>query len=303
MKKKCLTLLICLTAMASYAQQQFPLYPDSIPNATGAPDEEQRRPDKVVDTVVSKVSRPTLTVYQPPAGKANGTAVIICPGGGYHVLCIKMEGEKIAKAFNKMGVTAFVLKYRMPDPHTMRDPSIGPLQDAQQAILTVRSQAARWHVNPARIGIMGFSAGGHLASTAGTHFSHAYINNPAGISLRPDFMVLVYPVVSFSDSIGHIGSRNNLLGATPSPDQVRLFSNELQVTAATPTTFLVHATDDTVVPVENSLQFYGALHRNKIPAAIHIYERGEHGFLGNPPFDEWFGRCLYWMKDKGWLKK
>lgn len=287
--------------MTGYTQQQLPLYPDSIPNATGAPDEEERRPDAVVDTLLVKVSRPTLTVYLPPEGKANGTAVIICPGGGYHLLCIKMEGEKIARAFNKIGVTAFVLKYRLPDHRTMNNPSIGPLQDAQQAILRVRSEAAQWHVDPQRIGIMGFSAGGHLASMAGTHFTHSYVRNPAGISLRPDFMLLVYPVISFSDSIGHIGSRTNLLGATPTAGEIRLFSNELQVTANTPPTFLVHAGDDTVVPVSNSLAFYNALRNYKVPAAIHVYEKGEHGFLGKPPFEEWFGRCVYWMGERGWL--
>ncbi|WP_291927807.1 alpha/beta hydrolase [Chitinophaga sp.] len=301
MKKKGILLLLCLKVMAGYAQQQWPLYPDSIPNATGVADEERRRADPVVDTLVDHVSRPTLTIYRPPAGKANGAAVIICPGGGYHVLCIKMEGEKVAKAFAQMGVTAFVLKYRLPNRHTMREPSIGPLQDAQQAIKTVRQQAAQWQIDPHRIGLMGFSAGGHVAATAGTHFDQALINNPDGISLRPDFLLLVYPVISCTDSVGHIGCRNNLLGATPTAAQIKWFSNELQVTNKTPPAWLVHAGDDTVVLVRNSLLFYEALQRNKVAAAIHLYEKGEHGFLGKPPFEEWFGRCAYWMQEGGWL--
>ncbi len=300
--KQLFVLLVCLKTATAAAQQQWPLYTDSIPNSIAVADAEERRPDATVDTLVLKVSRPTLTVYPPAAGKANGTAVIICPGGGYHLLCIKMEGEKVARAFAQQGVTAFVLKYRLPDQHTMRTPSIGPLQDAQQAILTVRQQAARWHIDPHRVGIMGFSAGGHLAATAGTHFSQGCIPNPAHVSLRPDFMLLVYPVISFSDSIGHQGSRTNLLGASPKKADVIAFSNEWQVSNATPPALLLHAADDKVVSVSNSIQFYEALRRHHVAAALHIYEKGDHGFLQEPPFADWFGRCLQWMRGNNWIR-
>jgi acetyl esterase/lipase len=298
--------LLCMLAgstLTCIAQREIPLYPGQIPNAVAAADAETNRTDKTVGLLVGNVSRPTLTIFQPPAGTANGTSVIICPGGGYGMLLINREGRDVAREFNKRGVTAFVLKYRLPNKQFLVNPAIGPLQDAQQAISMVRQHAAEWKVSPDRIGIMGFSAGGHLASTAGTHFNKAEIEHPAGISLRPDFMILVNPVISFMDSFGHIGSRNNLLGTSPDPVQVVLFSNEQQIDSTTPTAFLVHAEDDTVVPVENSISFYTALKKNKVPGALHIYQRGEHGFLGEPSFDEWFGRCIHWMNSNGWLTK
>lgn len=274
------------------AQQEIPLYTGLIPNAKDTPDEEVRR----ADFVVSKVSRPTLSVFLPPNGTANGTAVIICPGGGYGVLVIKREGYDVAEAFTKMGITAFVLKYRLPSDITMPDKSIGPLQDAQQAIKTVRQRAAEWHVDPQKVGIMGFSAGGHLAATAGTHYGKSLIDNPTEISLRPNFMILVYPVISLTEKIGHSGTRGNLLGASPSPEQVKLYSNEEHVESSTPPTFLTHAGDDKVVPVANSLVFYEALQRNGIPTDMHLYAKGDHGYLKTPAFDEWFGRCLHWLR-------
>ena len=297
-----LLLFCCLWTLCVSAQTQLPLYPGTIPNSTAADDAESTRNDAAVGKLVSRVSRPTLTVFQPPRGTANGRAVIICPGGGYGVLLINREGNDVARAFNKLGITAFVLKYRLPDKAFLKDPSIGPLQDAQQAIKTVREQARRWQVDTAKIGIMGFSAGGHLAATAGTHFDSAVISNPENTSLRPDFMILVNPVISFTDSIGHIGSRTNLLGTTtPTPRQIRFFSNELHVNARTPPAFLVHASDDTVVPVMNSICFYMQLRKNKVSAAMHLYSLGEHGFLKQPSFEEWFGRCIYWMQQNGWI--
>ncbi|MEO8719980.1 MAG: alpha/beta hydrolase [Ginsengibacter sp.] len=257
--------------------------------------------NKEVDTIVNNVSVPTLTVFLPSRQLSNGTAVIICPGGGYHTLLIKREGSKVAKAFNKAGITAFVLKYRLPSDRTMVDKSIGSIQDAQQAIKLVRERALEWNINPDRIGIMGFSAGGHLAAMAGTHFDYNFIKNNKATSLRPDFMLLIYPVISFTDSIGHIGSRENLLGTSPTESQIKYFSNELQVTQKTPPAFLTHATGDIVVSSKNSLYFYQALHKTGVPAELHLYEKGEHGFLTAPPFEEWFGRCIYWMKANGWI--
>lgn len=278
------------------AQQVIPLYQGKVPNSKSVTNEEQRVANSDVDSLTSNVSVPTLSVYLPPKGLANGTAVIICPGGGYHVLLTKREGSDAARAFAKMGVTAFVLKYRLPNDKTMLDKSIGPLQDAQQAIKIVRQRAKEWGIDPKKIGILGFSAGGHLASTAGTHFNNPVIENGEGISVRPDFMLLINPVISFTDKIGHIGSRDNLLGPSPTEEKIKLYSNELQVTAETPPTILIHSDADQVVPVANSVEFYRALKENKVSGELHIYAKGEHGFLSAPSFDEWFGRCIFWMK-------
>jgi len=300
--KKCLKstfLLLLLSVGGAFAQQEMALYSGEIPNFKDVPDKEEITAD---GEVIRKVSRPTLSVYLPDKGKANGSAVIICPGGGYHALMAKNEGSKLAKQFNEMGIAAFVLKYRLPNDEFQMDKSLAPLQDAQQAIKTVREGSAKWHIDPDKIGIMGFSAGGHLASTAGTKFAAPVIENPNKTSLRPDFMILIYPVISFSDSIGHRGSRNFLLGEDPSVDQIRRYSGEYQVTADTPPTFITHGADDTVVPVANSLEFYLALQRNRISSEIHIYAKGEHGYLQTPVFDEWFGRVKNWMESMGWAK-
>lgn len=296
-----LSLIFLFLAIACNAQRIIPLYNGKIPDSKQVANEEKIMPNSLVDTIATDVSIPTLTVFLPPDSLARGTAVIICPGGGYHALLINREGSKVAKAFNAVGVAAFVLKYRLPSDRTMIDKSIGSIQDAQEAIKIVRQHAAEWHLDPNRIGIMGFSAGGHLAAMAGTHFEHDFIENKKAISLRPDFMLLIYPVISLSDSIGHIGSRNYLLGTSPSKEQVRFFSNELNVTMHTPPTFLAQATDDSVVSSKNSLYFYEALHNNGVPVELHLYEKGEHGFLTAPPFEEWFGRCIYWMKSNGWI--
>ena len=186
------------------AQETIPLYPGPIPGSISTPDEEYQNEN---GEILYKISQPTITIFFPPKEKANGTAVIICPGGGYGVLVIKREGYEVAGKFNELGVAAFVLKYRLPSDVTMTDKSIGPLQDAQQAIKTVRERAAEWKVDPERIGIMGFSAGGHLAATAATHFNKIFIENPLKTSLRSDFMLLIYPVISLTDEIGHKGSR------------------------------------------------------------------------------------------------
>lgn len=286
-----LSLYLSLSALLGRAQQEIPLYSGPVPNAKASDVQEVRRPDQVVSNVI----QPTLAIFLPPKEKATGAAVIICPGGGYGVLVMKREGYDVAEAFNKMGVTAFVLKYRLPSDKTMIDPAIGPLQDAQQAIKTVRQRAPEWSVDPKKIGIMGFSAGGHLAATAGTHFKQPVIDQPEAVSVRPDFMILVYPVITFRDDIGHSGTRKNLLGTSPKPEQVRRYSNELQVDSATPPTFLTHAGDDTVVPVKNSLIFYEALQQHGVPADLHIYTKGEHGYLKTPAFEEWFGRIRHWM--------
>ncbi|HZJ21361.1 MAG TPA: prolyl oligopeptidase family serine peptidase [Pricia sp.] len=227
---------------------------------------------------ISKVSQPTLTLFVADSTKANGTAVIICPGGGYSHLAIKKEGYNVAKWLNTLGISAFVLKYRMPSDETMEDKTIGPLQDAQEAIRIVRRNADKWKLNPDKIGVLGFSAGGHLASTLSTHYGTKGYTSEDEITARPDFSVLAYPVISMVDGITHQGSKKSLLGEEPSREMVERYSNAKQVNAETPPTFLVHATDDTAVPVENSLEYYQALKKHNVPAEMHIYESGGHGF-------------------------
>ena len=285
------------------AQKIIPLYEGEIPNSKAAPDEEKFEDTNGIARI-SKISRPTLSVYLPPQEKSTGAAVIICPGGGYWINAISHEGTDVARKFNEMGVAAFVLKYRIPNDATMINREIGPLQDAQQAIRMVRQRASEWKVKPNRIGIMGFSAGGHLASTAGTHFNNAVIENPGGVSLRPDFLILIYPVISFQDSIGHIGSRDQLIGKKPTAEKINFYSNELQVTKNTPPTFLVHASDDKGVKSENSIVFYQNLIKNKVPAEMHLYQGGGHGFgLNNKTTkDLWMDRCEAWLSMNDWLK-
>ena len=305
-----------------HAQQELPLYGNqSIPNSKpGADRETVDSSGQPVRYSVFKVSHPTLTVYLPAggkggdgvgpggdhngaAGKGNGVAVIVCPGGGYTHLAMTHEGTDVAKWLNSLGITAFLLKYRLPSDETMVDKTIGSLQDAQRAIQLVRQRAGEWGVDVSKVGILGFSAGGHLASTAGTHFLQPTIDNSAQVSLRPDFMVLLYPVISFSDSIGHRGSRDALIGTHPDPTLIRAYSNERQVTPQTPPTFIVHCEDDKTVPVLNSLYFYEALVKNGVPAEIHVYPRGGHGYgLWNAfSKEQWPDACMHWMEANGWL--
>ncbi|HTH82766.1 MAG TPA: alpha/beta hydrolase [Mucilaginibacter sp.] len=272
------------------------LYPKDIPNSKPTPANYVETNDK---GWVTKVSIPVLVPYF--AAKPTGTAVIIIPGGSYAGVSMENEGANIAQAFNKIGVTAFVLKFRLTSDKIMLDKTIAPLQDAQTAILIVRNRAAEWGINPAKIGLVGFSGGGHLAATAGTHFDKAVIANKDNISLRPDFMILAYPVISFEDGITHVGTREGLLGKNPTSQQVELYSNEKQVTANTPPTFLVHAQDDNAVPVQNSLVFYDALSKAKVKAEMHIYQSGGHGFgLNNKKSNEhWFDWCASWLQANG----
>jgi acetyl esterase/lipase len=285
------------------AQKNLPFYPGTIPGAKETMDKETTETNEDGVVIIHKISRPTLSVYLPPKKKRTGAAVIICPGGGYTVVAIKHEGTDVAKKFTEWGVTAFVLKYRIPDDSTMINKETGPLQDLQQAIQYVRENAALFGIDTGKIGVMGFSAGGHLAATAATHFTKTVIENRAGISLRPDFLIAIYPVISFTDSIGHGWSRQQLIGKNPSPEKIIEFSNELQVTPQTPVTFLVHACDDDGVKPANSIAFYEALQRNKVPASLNIYPKGGHGFGMNnkTTADAWMHRLRYWMKDNGWI--
>jgi acetyl esterase/lipase len=299
-----LIILIFLSLIAghTFAQQVIPLYSGDIPNSTNYKMKEIRLEKDGQFLGFRNISQPTLNIYLPERSKATGAAVIICPGGGYGMESYRLEGTNIAEAYQRRGIAAFILKYRLPSDSIMPDKSIGPLQDAQQAIKIVRERAAEWGINPSKIGIMGFSAGGHLASTAGTHFDKSYIPNPKNTSLRPDFLVLIYPVISMKDGMTHGGSRSNLLGKIPTEDQILLFSNELQVNAQTPPTWLTHTGDDTVVPVENSIRFYQELIRNKVPTEMHLYPKGNHGFILYMNPDEWMLPLFEWMNNSGITK-
>jgi predicted esterase len=239
---------------------------------------------------IGKVQVPLIEVYLPNKRSATGQGVVICPGGGYSILAYDWEGTDIAKFLNSKGIAAFVLKYRLPDVLSSTVPDQVPLLDAKQAMRIVRARATEWNINPNKIGIMGFSAGGHLASTLSTHFEE---------DTKPDFSILIYPVISMDKSITHSGSRNNLIGNHPSDEMIKLYSNELQVSTKTPPTFLIHATDDDVVPVENSLLYYQALKKNKVSTEMHIYPTGGHGFglaNGNKSLESWSNLMIEWIK-------
>jgi acetyl esterase/lipase len=284
--------------------KEIPLYEGAIPNEVSGPDEETSENRTGNRLIISKVRKPTMTVYLPPKDKATGAAVIICPGGGYGVLAAGHEGKDVAEKFKEQGIAAFVVKYRLPDTNITSKTEITPLQDAQQALYLVRKQAKEYNIDPQKIGIMGFSAGGHLASTAGTHYKKVQIKNAENISLRPDFMILIYPVISSDIQMAHQGSFKILLGENASKEKLKEYSNELQVNAETPPAFLVHASDDEAVKPNNSIVFYQALIKHKIPAELHIYQAGGHGFglVNKTTEDRWFDICINWMRSNGWIE-
>jgi acetyl esterase/lipase len=297
-------LLLLVTALTQAADPPaMPLYAGEIPNAIQAPDEESLRDPAEPFPFYQNISRPTVTAYKPAKQDPKRTAVVIFPGGGYRGVSIQKEGYNVARAFNEMGVTAFVVKYRTPSDRHMKDKRTGPLQDAQQAIAMVRRDAARWQIDPARIGIMGFSAGGHLAATAGTKFDSPVLAQWSSADVRPDFLMLIYPVITFTEATVHSGSRKMLLGETPSQADMQRFSAELAVTDRTPPTFLIHAADDETVPVANSIRFFEALQARKIPVQLMIYPAGGHGYgLNNATTrDRWIERARQWLLSQGWI--
>lgn len=286
------------------AQEIIPLYPKGKVPGLKRSGIEEKSPKEGGVTRISNVSEPSITFYI-PENKTTDAAVIICPGGGYSILAYDHEGTEIAEWFNKKGMTAVVLKYRLPERENFDNVSIRPLQDVQAAIRYVRKNASKYGIAKDKIGIMGFSAGGHLAATASTLFDTQVGEvTDSAVSVRPDFSLLIYPVISFDKEITHSGSKDNLIGKSPSKEDEIRFSPEKQVKADTPPAFLVSTTDDWVVP-ENSIAYFLACKKNKVPIEMHIYEKGGHGYalkdrnLG--PVQSWPERMEDWLKSRGFL--
>jgi len=293
--------IFVLAVATAHAQDPrvIPLWPEGVPNA---------KPDGGVEKVendrVSNVQVPTLTYFPAPKETGNGTAVIICPGGGYVRLAVVKEGDDYARLLNRLGVSAFVLRYRMVE---YGQPA--PLQDVLRAVRLVRSRAKEFDIREDRIGVMGSSAGGHLSSTAATLFDAPEGRTGAAldaVSARPTFAVLMYPVITMKEPFAHMGSRRALLGENPAAELVDRFSTELQVTKDTPPVFLVHTEEDATVPIENSVLFYQALRRSRVDVEMHLYEKGPHGFGLRPdlgPTSDWPKRLEEWMRSHGWLSR
>lgn len=289
-------LVVSLAVAQPSAPQAIPLWEGKAPHAVGE----------------SPTDKPSLTVFRAPADKANGAAVVVCPGGGYGFLANDHEGKQVAEYFNGIGVTAFVLKYRIVQKERPGPLHPAPLTDAQRAIRLARAKAKEFGIDPARVGIMGFSAGGHLASTAGTHFDDGLKDGDAidKQSCRPDFLILAYPVISMETGVTHGSSRNNLIGPKPDAKLIEELSNEKQVTKNTPPTFIFHTSADTAVVPENAVRFYVALKKAGVPAELHMYEKGRHGVgLGRDPkwtggetsVSTWPDRLTDWLKNRGVL--
>ncbi|MGD9158849.1 MAG: alpha/beta hydrolase [Desulfobacteraceae bacterium] len=316
-------LLITLSCFPALSQEEINLYDGEIPNLiTGGRAEKSN--DAPFGKLYFQVVNPSIKIYLPPREKNTGIAVIICPGGSYSVLAYDHEGTTAAKRLAEEGITGIVLKYRLPEPSLFKNKETVPLQDAQRALIVVRKNASKWGINPDRVGIMGSSAGGHLASTAGTHFEKCYTPNLKNINVRPDFMILNYPVISFTDNLTHFGSRLRLIGEKSIPaemlqlmgsdpgeaekqmakipvpqEKILEFSNELHVTPDTPPAFIIHANDDTTVKIQNSILFIAALQKAGVKVDCFFYAKGGHGFgINNPTSDvSGFDSCIRWIKN------
>jgi acetyl esterase/lipase len=293
----------------AFAMMIFPVQAQNITlplwNGTPPLQKEMDLNEEVVSEGIIRIGNvqiPTIEVYLPAKQIATGQAVVIFPGGGYSILAYDWEGTDFAKWLNSQGIAGIVVKYRLPKSASLTDPKEVPLMDAQRAIRLVRQNASGWNIDPTKVGIMGFSAGGHLASTLSTQYSHTVdraMDAIDALSARPDFSILVYPVITFVNPAIHSGSMKALLGENQTEELKKRFSAELNVTEETPVTFLVHAGDDTGVPVENSLLYYAALRAKGVSASLHVYPKGGHGFafgMGKGPVENWRDILLDWMK-------
>jgi acetyl esterase/lipase len=280
-------ILLCLFFLSSFLlnaaeREVIFLWPQGVPESNGITAAEVATNDRV-----ENISVPSMQFYPADAAKNTGVTILICPGGGYIREAAGHEGSQFGEWLSSLGINAFVLKYRLPNKHAFI-----PLKDAQQAMRIIRSRASEWKLDPSKIGVSGFSAGGHLASTLGTHFD---------LSCRPDFMILFYPVVSMQVGVTHGGSRDNLLGPDCKKDSADFYSNELQVTKDTPPTLLFLSDDDGAVPPQNSIDFYAALKKCKVPASLHIFPEGGHGWGFRETFryhEIWKGLYIDWLKER-----
>jgi len=296
-----LAVLLVFVDMGISAQDTImPLWPNKIPNQEASNEKERVETDRF--DWVTNVQQPTIEVYLPTKSNANGQAVVIFPGGGYYGLAYDWEGIDMAKALNSKGVAGIVVKYRLPiSKSIVEGKEVVPLQDAQRAMRLVKSKAAEWNISEGKIGIMGFSAGGHLASTLGTHYDDTVYekqDEADELSARPDFMALIYPVISMDNETTHSGSKGALLGENPSDELANRFSANKNVTKDTPPAFLLHAQDDDAVPVENSILMFSALKKEGIPVTMHIYPKGGHGFslaLKDQRLKNWISLLYDWL--------
>jgi len=322
-------LTILYSSFASFSQHVVNLYDGELPNAKnveGVKNVSMEAPRPYGRSYLTVIT-PNLTLYLPPKEKNTGTAVIICPGGAYFVEATGLEGDSIAKRLSEAGIAGIVLTYRLPNPTYVENKEYVPLQDAQQALIVLRENAKKWGIDPNRVGIMGSSAGGHLASTVATHFQKNYAPNPNNLSVRPDFLILNYPVISMADSLTNFGSRYSLIGPGLQPgdierswkepkkeeekyktfpisqEKIMEFSNELNVSSTTPPTFIVHAADDTTVTIQNSILFIAALQKAGVDVKPFFYAKGGHGFgISNKTTDvQWIDACIKWLRDSEWL--
>lgn len=296
-----IVLFMTLAIQANAQNTILNVWPDGIPGSIRS--ETYFEESTVNGNIISgygKVTVPTMTVFLPPVEKATGLAVLICPGGGYGHLAFDHEGLAIARWLNDNGIAGIILKYRLPSDFIMKDKSVGPLQDAQEAMRIIRRNASQWHISQNKVGVIGFSAGGHLASTLSTHFDEKVYDSKDTTNARPDFSLLIYPVITFDSTFTHAGTRKNLIGNSPTDDQVRHFSNELMINSHTPPAFLVHSSDDKVVPVKNSLVYYENLVKNNIVAEMHIFQKGGHGYglaINKGTQSVWPDLCLRWLSE------
>lgn len=284
------SILSCTT----YGQDTFQLYDGAVPNAKNLNKASEKN---------SKGYAPTITAFVTKSENKVRAALIFMPGGGYNSVAYNGGVNSIAEFFKKEGIATFILKYRVPSDEFMLDKKIGPIQDLQQAIVWVKEHAKEYGIDTSKVGVLGASAGGHLAAMGSTQFKTNFIENPKKYNLRPAFSILLYPVISFADSIMHKGSRDNLLGQNPSVKLIKQYSNELNITSATPPTLLIHAQDDQTVVVANSIVYYQALTKYKVEAEMHIYPHGGHGYGGynKTTPDNWLERSKNWLIMNGWL--
>tara|TARA_R110002124_G_scaffold5521_1_gene35361 strand:+ start:297 stop:1172 length:876 start_codon:yes stop_codon:yes gene_type:complete len=287
-----------------FAQEVISLWPKGqVPNYIENTIEEKHITDDKGILRISGVTVPTITAYLAPKEKATGAAVMICPGGGYAILAASHEGSDFAKWFNDRGISAFVLKYRLPNEKGMSHQHEVPLMDAMKGMEIIRNNASKWNIDSDKIGVLGFSAGGHLAATLSTHYN---LGKNASENAKPNFSILAYPVISFGDKFAHGGSKNNLLGSEKSEALIKYYSNELQISDKTPPAFLVHCMDDGSVPVENSIEYYLGLKKFKTPAEMHLYPQGGHGFgfrtEGKGSLAGWPAALEGWLRAMGYMQ-